>query len=85
MFLQVVSRTSECTGVGFSRSNPRSADFDMQLFNGIDGRNGRWEWVLYRTDITERLAFGEEENIDTVAKSVCVAVLDHAGAAGQGQ
>jgi hypothetical protein len=72
LFIQAFRRLSACKGLIFMRSDPKKADFDVQVFNGLDGRTGRWQWVLYRTDITERLGFGEETVPDEVAKNVCI-------------
>jgi len=74
LFVQAFRRLPECKGVTFKRTNPREADFDVQIFNGLDGRTGRWQWVLYRTDIVERLAFGEEVDVSSLTKSVCMAL-----------
>lgn len=74
LFIQAFRSSPECKGVTFERTNPRAADFDVQIFDGIDGRAGRWQWVLYRTDTVERLAFGEEAEVSLAVKSVCKAV-----------
>ena len=74
MFIQAFRHQPECKGVTFMRSNPKTADFDIQVFYGLDGRIGRWQWVLYRTDITERLTYGEETDISIVAQNVCTAI-----------
>jgi hypothetical protein len=82
LFLQAFRGSPECKGVTFKRANPRAADFDLQIFDGLDGRTGRWQWVLYRTDTTERLAFGEESEVNSAAKTVCTtlhAVIEPAG------
>jgi len=81
-FLEAFRRMPECKGTTFMRSKPKSADFDMQIFNGLDGRAGKWQWVLYRTDTFERLAFGEEADVNSVAKNVCTALRTHVGLAG---
>jgi len=82
LVIQAVRRLPECKGVTFMRSNPKTADFDVQVFNGLDGRIGKWQWVLYRTDIIERLSYGEETDTDGVAKSVCTAVHASVGSSG---
>jgi hypothetical protein len=74
LFTQAFRRSSECKGVTFKRTRPRAADFDVQIFDGIDGRTGKWQWVLYRTDTAERLVFGEEADVNLAAKSVCAAL-----------
>lgn len=74
LFIQAFGRLPECKGVTFIQKNPQAADFDVQIFNGLDGRTGRWQWVLYQTDTTERLAFGEEMDVDPLTKSVCTAL-----------
>jgi hypothetical protein len=74
LFIQAFRRLSECRGTKFEQTNPQAADFDVEIFNGLDGRIGRWQWVLYRTDIDERLAFGEQADIDALTKSVCAAL-----------
>jgi len=61
----------ECKDVALLRTKPTTADFDLQVFDGLDGRAGRWQWVIYRTDTSERLAFGEVAGIEVVAKEVC--------------
>jgi hypothetical protein len=73
-FIQAFRSLQDCKDATFMRSNPAKADFDVQVFNGLDGRTGRWQWVLYRTDIVERLAYGEETDIGRVAKGVCAAL-----------
>lgn len=74
LFIQAFRSLPECKGITFMRSNPKIADFDVQVFNGLDGRTGKWQWVLYRTDIVERLAYGEEADVGGVAKRVCAAL-----------
>jgi hypothetical protein len=70
-FVEAFRYVPECRGATFMRTKPTSADFDMQIFYGLGGRAGKWQWVLYRTDTGERLAFGEEASVDAVAKNVC--------------
>lgn len=57
LFFKTFRRVRECKNVTFMLTHPKHADFDLQLFGGIGGRTEKWQWVLYRTDITERLAF----------------------------
>jgi hypothetical protein len=77
LFVRTLGQVSECNGISFMRTRPRDADFDIQVFNGLDGRTGKWQWVLYRTDITERLGFGEEPDIKIVARNICLGVRTH--------
>jgi hypothetical protein len=74
LFIQAFRRLPECKGISFMQTNPQRADFELQIFNGLDGRTGKWQWVLYRTDITERLAFGEEADVNALTKSICEAL-----------
>lgn len=81
-FIDAFRHMPECKGVAFARTKPASADFDMQLFNGLDGRAGRWQWVIYRTDTDERISFGEETDLDEVAKNVCTTIHKRVDLAG---
>jgi hypothetical protein len=74
LFIQIFRRLPECKSVTFKRSNPSEADFHIDVFNGLDGRRGRWQWVLYRADTRERMGFGEELDADSLVKSVCLAL-----------
>jgi hypothetical protein len=74
LVLQSFQRLPECKSITFLRTNPKAADFDVQIDNGLDGRIDKWQWVLYRSDITERLAFGEEGDVASATKSVCMAL-----------
>jgi hypothetical protein len=73
-FMATFARIEACHDIVFERSKPQDADFDFQLFDGIDGRAGKYQWVLYRTDVTERLGYGEDADLQSVTKSVCDAV-----------
>jgi hypothetical protein len=75
LFLDAFRTLPVCKGVTFMRSNPKSADFDVQIFQGLDGRAGKWQWVLYRTDITERLGYGEEQDVTSAARNICLSLL----------
>jgi hypothetical protein len=72
LVLQAFKRLPECKGITFLRTNPKAADFDVQIDNGLEGRIDKWQWVLYRSDISERLAFGEEGDVTSATKSVCM-------------
>jgi len=72
--IQAFRRLPECKGVTFMQTNPQGADFNFQIFDGLDGRTGKWQWVLYRSDILQRLAFGEETDVNSLTKSVCTAL-----------
>jgi len=74
LFLQVFKWLPECKGVTFRQTNPGTADFAVQIDNGLDGRFDKWQWVLYRTDTDERLAFGEEADVTSATKNVCMAL-----------
>jgi hypothetical protein len=67
----------ECFGITLARVNPSDADFNLQIFNGIDGHTGRWQWVLYSMDTLGAKASGEATGANTImgtdamVKSVC--------------
>jgi hypothetical protein len=70
----------ECSGIELQPQNSKDAGFVLQLFNGIDGRSGRLQWVLYRADTLGERAHGEGTGADTVmgqigiAEAVCSAI-----------
>jgi hypothetical protein len=81
-FARAFQNEPACKDLILLRTNPKSADFAFQIFNGIDGRVGKWQWVLYRTDTVERLDYGEATNITSAVQSICSAVqanVKHAG------
>jgi len=73
-----------CFGITLTLTNPRSADFGLQVFNGIDERKGRWQWVLYRMDTLGAIANGEgtgagtKMGMDGIAQSICSSIHDAA-------
>jgi hypothetical protein len=81
-FLRSFRSERECFGITLRATNPKDSDFSLQVFNGIDGRTGRLQWVLYRMDTLGLKANGETTGagtpmgIDSVAKSVCSVIHD---------
>jgi hypothetical protein len=71
-----------CFGITLRPTNPKGADFGLQVFNGIDERTGRWQWVLYRMDTLGATANGEDTGagtkmgLDEMVKSVCSSIHD---------
>lgn len=67
----------ECSGITLEAGNSQGADFALQLFSGIDGRTGRLQWVLYRTDTLGEVAYGEGTGAETrmgqegIAEAIC--------------
>lgn len=67
----------ECSGVTWSVRNTEDTDFVLQIFNGIDGRIDRLQWILYRTDTLGESAHGEGTGASTrmgqdgVMRDVC--------------
>jgi hypothetical protein len=58
-FVRSLPSIPECAGIVLQPGNSEETDFVLQLFNGIDGRSGRLQWVLYRTDTMGERAHGE--------------------------
>jgi hypothetical protein len=78
-FVESFRGEPQCQGITLKLKNPRDADFGLQVFNGIDGRTGRWQYVVYRMDTLERKAHGEATGgPNTVAKSVCSTIRETA-------
>jgi len=74
-FVDSFQRAPECHGITLKLKKPGEADFGLQVFNGIDGRTGRWQYVLYRMDTLGAREYGETSNgPNEVAQSVCSAV-----------
>jgi hypothetical protein len=76
-FVHTFQSERECFGITLILADPKSTDFSLQLFNGIDERTGRLQWVVYRMDTLELKATGETTgSIGDVAKSVCSSIHD---------
>ncbi len=64
------------------QKNPKDTDLVLQIFKGVDGRTGRLQWVLYRTDTLGELGHGEGTGADTkqgqegIARDVCSTIRD---------
>ena len=87
-FIEAFRKNHECFGVTLALTNPAKSDFGLQYFEGIDGRTGRYQWVLYRMDTLGAVASGEGTGVQTTsgldgaAQSVCSSIrntLNHQG------
>jgi len=80
-FAQAFRDERACFGVTLILNNSRTADLGIQVFEGIDGRTGRWQWILYRMDTLGAVASGEvtsgqERRLDLTVGAVCNSVHD---------
>jgi hypothetical protein len=79
-FVQSFQSEPECFGITLMVKNPGNADFGLQVFNGIDERTGRWQWVVYRmdtlgaTETGEATGAGTRMGLDATVKSVCSSI-----------
>jgi hypothetical protein len=80
-FAESFEKEPQCFGLILMK-NPRDADFGLQVFKGIDGRTGRWQWVLYRMDTLGMYASGEATSVSpngmVLVQSVCSSIRDAA-------
>ena len=81
-FVHSFEKAHECFGITLKLKNPVDTDFGLQIFNGIDGRTGKWQWILYRMDTFQVRAYGETTGAgtpmgtDAMVKSVCSSLHD---------
>jgi hypothetical protein len=81
-FVHSFEKARECFGITLKLKNRADIDFGLQIFNGIDGRTGKSQWVLYRMDTGQVRAYGEATGAgtsmgaDAVVKSVCSSLHD---------
>jgi hypothetical protein len=81
-FVQSFQKEPECFGITLTLANPKGSDFGLQVFNGIDERTGRWQWVVYRMDTLGARVYGEttgagtKMGLDAMVKSVCSSIHD---------
>ena len=80
-FIDVFQQAPECRDVVLKKSMPRTADFTVQVFEGIDGRKGRWQWRMFRTDTGADMGNGEGTG-DIPVTSICSTVRGHAFTSG---
>jgi len=79
-FAQSLQGIPECSGIDLRTGSSDDTDFVLQLFNSIEGRSGRLQWVLYRTDTLGAVAYGEGTGADTkqgqdgITTSVCSSI-----------
>ena len=79
-FVHTFQNEHDCFGITLTLKDPKAADFALQVFNGIDGRTGSLQWVLYRTDTLRASSWGESTGagtkmgMDGVVHSVCTSV-----------
>ena len=74
----------ECYGITLKLKKPEDADFALQIFEGIYGRTGRWQYVLYQTDTLGERSRGEISGTGAkgLAASVCSTLREVAFAKG---
>jgi hypothetical protein len=79
-FVESFRKEPQCFGITLRLKNAEEADFRLQVFEGIDGRTGRWQWILYRMDTLGEKAHGEGtgEGPNAIVKSVCSTIRDDA-------
>ena len=76
-FARAFHNEHECFGITLTLKNPEQADFGLQFFNGIDGRSGQRQWIVYQMDTLGERAHGETTGgLSEVVKSVCSTVHD---------
>jgi hypothetical protein len=79
-FVHSFQNEPACFGITLTLTNPKSADFGLQIFKGIDGWTGRWQWVLYSMDTLGAKATGEvtgagtQIGMDGMVQSVCSSI-----------
>jgi membrane associated rhomboid family serine protease len=82
IFVNSFRTERQCYGITLKLKNSKEADFGLQVFSGIDGRTGRWQYVLYRMDTLGEIEHGETTvGPNEIAQSVCSAIR---GAANRG-
>jgi membrane associated rhomboid family serine protease len=75
-FIDSFQSVPQCHGITLKLRKRGDADFALQVFNGIDGRTGRWQYLLYRMDTLGEVERGETtQGPKGVAQSVCSTVL----------
>jgi len=74
-FIQNFRETPECFGATLMQTKPEGADFAVQVFHGIYGRTGKWQYLLYHTDTGDRTMWGEADTFRGLTESVCSSVL----------
>jgi membrane associated rhomboid family serine protease len=83
IFVNSFQSEPQCHGITLKHKKPGEADFGLQVFNGIDGRTGYWQYVLYRMDTLGVREWGETTiGPNWVAQSVCSGIrgtLDRGG------
>lgn len=77
-FAESFQKEPQCFGITLKLGNPKDADFGLQIFKGIDGRTGRWQWVLYRMDTLGANVNGEATAVSPngMVTSVCSSIHD---------
>lgn len=81
-FARSLPSIPECSSITLKSEGSDDTDFVLQLFNGIEGRSGRLQFVLYRMDTLGESAHGEGTGADTkqgqdgIARSVCSTIRD---------
>jgi hypothetical protein len=75
-FVKTFKNTPKCFGVTLMQKDRKSADFDLQFFDGIDGRKGNLQFVLYRTDTADRMEWGEATGMTGLAETACSSILN---------
>jgi hypothetical protein len=70
-FVNSFQSEPQCHGITLKLKRPGEADFGLQIFKGIDGRTGYWQYVLYRMDTLGAREWGEANGLKEVAQSVC--------------
>jgi hypothetical protein len=82
-FAQSFQNEPTCLGMTLKLGNSEATDFDLQVFDGVYGRKGSYQWILYRMDTSGVAGTGEASGVDTksgldeAVKSVC-SVIHHA-------
>jgi hypothetical protein len=81
-FVHSFEKARECFGITLKLKNPADTDFGLQIFNDIDGRTGKSQWILYRMDTVQVRSYGEATGAGTpmgtdgMVKSVCSSIHD---------
>jgi hypothetical protein len=77
-FAESFQTDPQCFGITLKLKNPKDADLGLQIFKGIDGRTGRWQWVLYRMDTLGVNVNGEATaaSPNGMVQSVCSSIHD---------
>lgn len=79
LFVESFRSNPQCNGITLKLKDPKEADFSLQVFSGIDGRTGRWQYVLYRMDTLGEKEHGEGTGgLNGILKSVCPTIREAA-------